>query len=243
MSGVALKLLCWLDGFTSWSRRTCSWVTCRCHTTWYDEPLWQKKLDPTYSTTHAQTHARVVQRYWMRPLQSLPACLLHSKCVAMSWATACGNEGHIDTRMQRSSSCYVRFLAPAQTESVLTTQLRYEISLYSEDDSTSPTIMAIARTKGYTVKTDIFKVEQQISNKQPPMLVLGTLSLSTGTVLYSSCMDTTQQQPPPPHKGARPTRNWVTKCAPPIAAIGFFCLQQGPASMRAGSLISTRWQV
>ena len=144
----------------------------------------------------------------MRPLQSLPACLLHSKCVALSWATACDNEGHIDTRMQRSSSwyyCWVHRPVPAQTASVLTTQSRYESRFAQEDDSTSPTIMAIARTKGYTVKTDIFQVEQ-ISNNHPCWCWVLSLSLLG---LYCTLHAWTQQQQPtpPPHKGARPTRN------------------------------------
>ena len=94
---------------------------------------------------------------------------------------------------------------PAQTASVLTTQSRYESRFAQEDDSTSPTIMAIARTKGYTVKTDIFQVEQ-ISNNHPCWCWV--LSLSLLGLYYTLHAWTQQQQPtPPPHKGARPTRN------------------------------------
>ena len=98
----------------------------------------------------------------MRPLNP---CLLVCS-IPNAWlcgSAACGNKGHIDTRMQRSSSwyyCWVHRPVPAQTASVLTTQSRYESRFAQEDDSTSPTIMAIARTKGYTVKTDIFKLNR-----------------------------------------------------------------------------------
>ena len=106
-----------------------------------------------------------------------------------------------------------------------------------EDDSTSPTIMAIARTEGYTVKTDIFQVEQ-ISNNHPCWCWV--LSLSTRTVLYSSCMDTTTTTYSSSSQGSEAHKELSNQvCTPPTATLGFFCLQQRPAFVRAGSLIST----
>ena len=126
---------------------------------------------------------------------------------------------------------------PRKTASVLTTQSRYESRFAQEDDLTSPTIMAIARTKGYTVKTDIFQVEQ-ISNNHPCWCWV--LSLSTGTVLYSSCMDTTTTTYSSSSQGSETNKELSNQvCTPPTATLGFFCLQQGPAFVRAGSLIST----
>jgi len=117
----------------------------------------------------------------MRPLQSLPACLLRSKCVAfVDWATACDNEGHIVTRMQRASSCGVFIGGANQFPRKLhlcCQHIRGMKSRFAQKMTRhSPTIMAIARTKGYTVKTDIFQVEQ-ISNNHPCWCWVLSLSL------------------------------------------------------------------
>ena len=99
-----------------------------------------------------------------------------------------------------------------------------------EDDSTSPTIMAIARTEGYTVKTDIFQVEQ-ISNDHPCWCWV--LSLSTGTVLYSSCMDTTTTYSSS-SQGSETNKELSNQvCTPPTATLGFFLSTTG-ASLCTG---------
>ena len=174
MSGVALKLLCWLDGFTSWSRRTCSWVTCSCHTTWYDEPLWQKKLDPTYSTTHAQTHARVVQRYWMWPLQSLPACLLHSTCLEGVWQGAHQRWGCYDGNDARAGFLCVPTPAQCPLHLWWHTIEVWDLALLRRWLHISNK-MANARTQGFSVTSDIFQVK--LISQRPPILVLGIFSL------------------------------------------------------------------
>ena len=154
------------------------------------------------------------------------------------WATACDNEGHIDTRMQRCSSCFVDFSVPAQTASVLTTQPRYEISLCSRR------WLDITNHHGDCKDKRIYGQNWHFSSRtdfqQPPMLVLGTLSLywdCTVLFMHGHNNTTTYSSSSQGSETYKELSNQV--CTPPTATLGFFCLQQGPAFVRAGSLIST----
>ena len=80
--------------------------------------------------------------------------------------------------------------------------------------------MANARTQGYTVTSDIFQVEL-ISNNHPYWCWVS--SLSTGTVVYSSCMDTTNH-----NSLLLFPRGWdqqlSNQCASTNSSSGIYCL-------------------
>ena len=124
----------------------------------------------------------------MRPLQSLPACLLHSTCLEGVWQGAHRHEGATTATMLELVFCMYQLPRNARCICDIT-QLRYETSLCSEDDSTSPTKWRMQRHKDFQSHLIFFK-SNWFHNNHPYWCWVS--SLSTGTVIYSSCMDTTQ---------------------------------------------------
>ena len=193
-----------------------------------------KKLDPTYPTTRGASGTTI-----LNATTSIPACL---SAPFHMLGRACG-KAHIDNEGATTATMLELFFiccpAPAQCPLHLwwhTIEV-WDLALLRRwlDISNK---MANARTQGFTVTSDIFQVEL-ISNNHPYWCWVS--SLSTGTVVYSSCMDTTQPQLTPPlPKKLRPTRKkWVTIAYPPTAALVFTVCGTGATLCPGSSLNST----